>query len=67
MYMNSDDMAVHIFKKTPLGIIQGLELFRVMSAIIMYCQYLKPLEVRLISIRGRGPQLIQVCVLVIKV
>lgn len=54
MYMNSDDMAVHIFKKTPLGIIQGLELFRVMSAIIMYCQYLKPLEVRLISIRGRG-------------
>lgn len=57
MYMNSDDMAVHIFKKTPLGIIQGLELFRVMSAIIMYCQYmyLKPLEVRLISIRGRGP------------
>lgn len=54
MYMNSDDMAVHIFKKTPLG---GLELFRVMSAIIMYCQYmyLKPLEVRLISIRGRGP------------
>lgn len=55
MYMNSDDMAVHIFKKTPLGIIQGLELFRVMSAIIMYCQYLKPLEVRLISIIGRGP------------
>lgn len=48
MYINSDDMAVHIFKKTPLGIIQGLELFRVMSAIIMYCQYLKLLEVRLI-------------------
>lgn len=55
MYMNSDDTVVHIFKKTPLGIIQGLELFRVMSAIILYCQYLKPLEVRLISIRGRGP------------
>lgn len=46
MYMNSDDMAVHIFKKTPLGIIQGLELFRVMSAIIMYCQYLKVETIR---------------------
>lgn len=51
--MYSDNIAVHIFKNVNMNNSRS-RTFRVMSAIMMYCQYLKPLEVKL-GIRGRGP------------